>query len=212
MTWRNGLALVFGDDRLENIPLRSVSICLLIAALGFAWIPHQHPYMMFWHTWISFTPDFMSGALALAIIAPLYARRIIPYPYHSLNNALFFIVNLALMATFIQITLGKGTTMGTLPSLTVIICAIALSWLGMRAAASLAWIVILVFCVISAIMSNDAWGLQGFGFVAAGFAGILLQTPLNPAGLFAEILSEYGGHPSSEPLQNTPDRSHLIEN
>jgi hypothetical protein len=211
MTWRNGLAVVFGDDRLEKIPLRLVSICLLIAALGFAWMPHRQSYLMFWQTWISFTPDFMSGALALAIIAPLYARRIIPYPYHSLNNALFFIVNLALMATFIQITLGKGTTLGTLPSLTVIICAIALSWLGMRAAASLAWLVLLVFSVFSAIISNDVWGVQGFGFVAAGFSGILLQTPLNPAGLFAEILNEYGGGSPAPPVQNIENRSHLIE-
>jgi hypothetical protein len=211
MEWRNGIAFVFGDEKLENMPLRLVSICLLVAALVFAWTPHRHPYLMFWQTWISFTPDFTSGALALAIVAPLYARRIIPYPYHSLNNALFFVVNLALMATFIQITLGKGTTFGTLPSLTVVICAIALSWLGMRAAASLAWLVLLVFCVVSAIISNDAWGLQGFGFVAAGFSGILLQTPLNPAGLFAEILSEYSGRSSIDPLQDTPERTHLIK-
>jgi hypothetical protein len=147
---------------------------------------------------VSFTPDFISGALALAVVTPLYARRIIPYPHHSVNGVLFLIVNLALTATFIQITLGKGTTVGTLPALTVIICAIALSWLGMRAAASLAWLVLLAFSVVSTIVSNYVWGLAGFGFVVSGFCGLLLQTPLSPADLLAEIVGEYtaGGIPS----------------
>jgi hypothetical protein len=207
--WHTVTGVLFGEDELERVPLKAVSFGLLVFALACAWMPHAETYFLFWHTWVSFTPDFISGALALAIIAPLYARRIIPYPYHSVNSVLFLIVNLALTATFIQITLGKATAMGTLPSLTVIVCAIALSWLGMRAAASLAWLVLLAFSVISTIMSNYVWGLPGFGFVVGGFCGLLLQTPLSPAELLAEIISEYSGQPVAR--QNAEKRSRLME-
>jgi len=191
MKWRFLLSIIFGGEEFEKIPARALSFALLVFALVCAWVPHRQAYWMFWETWVSFTPDFISGALSLAIIAPLYARRIIPYPSHSLNGVLFFVVNLALTATFIQITLGRGTSIGTLPSYAVVICAVALSWLGMRAAASLAWLVLLAFSVISTIFNNYVWGLAGFGFVASGFCGILLQTPLNPAALAAEIIGEY---------------------
>jgi len=198
MRWRTLLAVVFGDDELGKIPLKALSFALLVTALICAWVPHRQSYWMFWDTWVSFTPDFISGALSLAIVAPLYARRIIPYPAHSVNGVLFLVVNLALTATFIQITLGKGTTMGILPSYAVVICAIALSWLGIRAAASLAWIALLAFAVISTIFNNYVWGIAGFGFVASGFCGILLQTPLNPADLLAEIVGEYSARGTAE--------------
>ena len=113
-------------------------------------------------------------------------------PYHSVNSLLFLVVNLALTATFIQITLGKGSV-GTFPSLAAIICAVALSWLGMRAAASLAWIGLLAFSVVSMLLSNYAWGMAGFGFIVAGFCGILLQTEMNPSKLLHEIVGEYAG-------------------
>ena len=191
MRWQTFLGVVFGDTELDHVPVKLLSFALLIAALVFAWVPHRQPYLWFWESWISFTPDFLSGALALAIIAPLYARRIIPYPHHSINGVLFLVVNLALMATFIQIALGKGTSIGTLPALTIVVCAIALSWLGMRAAASVAWLVLLAFGVVNTIANNNVWGIAGFGFVASGFCGLLLQTPLNPAELFEEIIEEY---------------------
>ena len=194
MTWQRVLTLVFGEDRLEKIPLKALSLVLLVFALLCAWLPHRQSYLLFWETSVSFTPDFVSGALALAIITPLYARRIIVYPYHSVNSLLFFVVNLALTATFIQITLGKGSV-GTFPSLAAIICAVALSWLGMRAAASLAWIGLLAFSVVSMLLSNYAWGMAGFGFIVAGFCGILLQTDMNPSKLLFEILGEYAGRP-----------------
>jgi hypothetical protein len=58
----------------------------------------------------------------------------------------------------------------------------------MRAAASLAWIGLLAFSVVSMLLSNYAWGM-------AGFCGILLQTEMNPSKLLFEILGEYAGRP-----------------
>jgi hypothetical protein len=191
MDRRAVLALIFGGSELERIPARVLSCGLLLLALVFAWVPHRQSYLWWWEAKVSFTPDFVSGAVAVAIISPLYARRIIPYPGHSLHSVLFLVVNLALTATFVQIILGKGSGVGTAPALAVLTCAIALSWLGIRSAASLAWLALLVFGVISALLSNSAWGLAGFGFVACGFCGILLQTELNPSTLLSELVQEY---------------------
>jgi hypothetical protein len=191
MEWRTFLEVTFGDSELSHIPLKATSFGLLVLALVFAWLPHHQDYFGLWNTSVSFTPDFLSGILAIAIVTPLYARRIIPYPHHSINGILFLVVNLALTATFIQIILGKGGPAGTFPSVAVIACAIALSWFGMRAAASVAWLVLLGYSVITSLYANYTWGLAGFGFVASGFAGLLLQTQLNPSELMQEIVSEY---------------------
>jgi hypothetical protein len=195
------LTLIFGGTVFENIPARAMSFALLVFALVCAWLPHKRSYYWLWEGWVSFTPDFLSGVLALAIITPLYARRIVPYPGHSVNSVLFLVVNLALTATFIQIILGKGTLAGTVPALTVISCAIVLSWLGMRTVAGLAWLALLVFGVINAVLTNDAWGLPGFGFVVSGFAGILLQTQLNPRELIAELAGEYASNGEADALR-----------
>ena len=191
MTRRELAIAVFGGSELGNVPLKLLSLVLLVIALVCAWVPHTESYLWYWQAQVSFTPDFVSGALALAVIAPLYARRIIPYPHHSLNGILFFVVNLSLTATFIQIALGNGTGLTTLPAITVVVCAIALSWLGMRAPAALAWLALLAFSVISTVFSNYAWGIAGFGFVVCGFCGVLLQTPLSPNLLIAELAGEY---------------------
>ena len=195
MTRQAFAAAIFGDEALGKIPLKLCSLALLVAALACAWWPHTQSSWYFWESQVSFTPDFVSGALSLAIIAPLYARRIIPYSHHSLNGILFFVVNLALTATFIQIALGKGSGLTTFPAIAVIVVAIALSWLGMRPAAALAWLALLAFSVVSTLFSNYAWGLAGFGFVVCGFCGVLLQTPLNPNLLMAELVSEYAPRP-----------------
>ena len=192
MTRRDLAAVFFGGRELDQVPLKLLSLGLLVTALVCAWLPHSETYFWYWQAQVSFTPDFVSGALALAVIAPLYARRIIPYPHHSVNGILFFIVNLSLTATFIQVALGKGTGLTTAPAIAIIVAAIALSWLGMRAAAGLAWLGLLAFSVISTVFSNIGWGIAGFGFVVCGFCGVLLQTPLSPSLLIAEIAQEYG--------------------
>lgn len=206
-------AVVFGDEALGRVPLKLLSLGLLVVALACAWWPHTQNSALWWWSWwgwqssqVSFTPDFVSGSLSLAIIAPLYARRIIPYPHHSLNGVLFFLVNLSLTATFIQIALGKGSGFTTFPAIAVVMVAVALSWLGMRPAAALAWLALLVFSVVSTLLSNYAWGLAGFGFVACGFCGLLLQTPLNPNLLVAELVAEYSPRqgPLSAPEQERP--------
>ena len=185
------LSAIFGGAEFEKIPARALSFVLLVTALVCAWLPHRQSYYWLWEGSVSFTPDFLSGALALAIVTPLYARRILPYPAHSLNSVLFLAVNMSLAATFIQIILGKGTGMSTVPALVVISCAISLSWLGMRSAASIAWLVLLAFGVISSVLSNYAWGLAGFAFVVCGFSGILLQTDLDPGQFVDELAGEY---------------------
>lgn len=207
MTGRGMLNIVFGDRELGSMPVKALSLLLLIGALICAWLPHRRSYLLFWDTWVTFTPDFISGALGLAIAIPLYARRIIPYPHHSVNGLLFFIVNLSMIATVIQIALGKGTTAGTLPAIVVITTAIALSWLGMRAAASLAWMGLLAFSVVNTILANSVWGMAGFGFVVLGFCGLLLQTSLNPSALFHEIFREYISHEETTPRLQDRDRN-----
>jgi hypothetical protein len=191
MKWSDLLAVVFGDAEFDKIPTRALSFALLIFALVCAWLPHKQSYYWLWDGWVSFTPDFVSGALALAVITPLYARRIVPYPGHSVNSVLFLVVNLALTATFVQIILGKGSGLSTVPALIVISGAVVLSWLGMRSVASLAWLALLAFGTISSVLSNYSWGLAGFGFIISGFCGILLQTELNPGQLMAELAAEY---------------------
>lgn len=186
--------MLFSATRLEGTPLKVASLVLLVTALVCAWTPYsQNAWWSFgyYQTQLSFTPDFVSGVFALLVVAPLYARGIVRYDHHSVANIVFFVLNLALTATFVQIGLGKGSGLGTMPAMVAIFCAIALSWLGMRAAAGFAWLGLLAFSIVSALLSNYGWGLSGFGFVASGFCGVLLQTPLSPNAMLGELVNEY---------------------
>lgn len=203
--------MLFSAARLEGTPLRVASFVLLVAALACAWIPYTQSAWWsfgFYRTQASFTPDFISGVFALLVVAPLYARGIVPYAHHSIVNIVFFVLNLALTATFVQIGLGKGSGLGTMPAFVAICCAIALSWLGMRAAAGFAWLGLLAFSIVSALLSNYDWGLAGFGFVACGFCGVLLQTPLSPNAMLAELVNEYAkkGAPPATQAQEHDER------
>ena len=152
MTGREMLNIVFGDRELGSMPIKALSLLLLLGALVCAWLPHRRSYLLLWDTWVSFTP-------------------------------------------------------GTLPAIVVITTAIALSWLGMRAAASLAWMGLLAFSVVNTILANSVWGMAGFGFVVLGFCGLLLQTSLNPSALFHEIFREYISHEETTPRLQDRDRN-----
>ena len=73
----------------------------------------------------------------------------------------------------------------------LLLSAIVLSWLGMKAVAGGSWLLLFPAIAVSIINNNTAMGFYGFIYVASGFIGILLHSELNPANLVKGVKEEF---------------------
>jgi hypothetical protein len=187
--------ILVGDNELSKDKKRLISLSLIILATTIAWLPHERTVnILFWQRTLSsegFLPDFLTGLLGILIVLPLYFRNILKWNVTSVYSILSFAVNLTLIATFCRIIVGDGFIMNyTTAGLAV---AVALTWLGMRAVASLAWLSVILIGIFSLMYRNYVMGLGGFLFVLFGFLGLVLQSEATPAGIYGELKKEFYG-------------------
>lgn len=161
-------------------------ICLLVA-VGISLMSFDTKRFIFLKGTLNITPDFLSGAVSIVLLMPLYARGILRW-----SRSVYGLITLFLLwwifASIIQIAF-QGKTVD-IPEY-LVFGAVALSWLGMRGIAGVAWILAFAACVLSAIKVSNAMGGWGFLFVTSGFIGCFLHSGLSPSHFMEEIRQEF---------------------
>ncbi len=189
-----------GDAELARDKQRLLSLGLLAAAILMAWIPHERTttFLSFWTYTVEtggFAPDLVTTIMGVALVLPLYLRGILKWRHASVYSILSIVINVTLIATFCKIILGGSFALGTLSY--CLMAAIALTWLGMRPVAAMAWMAVLALSVVGLLLRNYAMGIYGYLFIICGFLGLLLHSEMRPGDILrtfkSDLSKEYSG-------------------
>jgi len=186
-------AAITDDNEISKEWQRFASLALLLLAFLLAMIPHDRTGLMAWNPLakpLMLRPGLESTSIALALIAPLYLRGLLKWnksPFTTISFALI----LGVFASFVQMTvLGGGSITGNL-NLYVLMIAIALSWVGIRGVAGIAWIIVLVLGIYNFQKVSRDMGVSGYLYVCSAFMGLCFHSGVNPGELFSSLKDEY---------------------
>ena len=184
------------DNELDNETLRLLSLLFLLASgvMSFLNYTHTGAFARIFHDSFSFQPKLISTIFAICLISPLYLRGILKWS-KSIYSLLSLVLILLVFASFTELALGGNGKSSIVISL--LVAAVVLSWLGVKAVASASWGLALAAAIYSAIESNLAMGFAGFIYIGSGFIGLVLHSGVNPGELFEGIRSEYSGSAAS---------------
>ena len=188
---------VASDNELDNETLRLLSLLFLLASGVMSFFNYTHTGVfagIFFDSSLTFQPNLISTILAICLISPLYLRGILKWS-KSIYSLLSLVLILLVFASFTELALGGNGKSSIVISL--LVAAVVLSWLGVKAVASASWGLALAAAIYSAIESNLAMGFAGFIYIGSGFIGLVLHSGLNPGELFEGIRSEYSGSAAS---------------
>lgn len=132
-------------------------------------------------------PDFISSCFSLLLVVPLYARGILKWSI-SIYGILTFILFLSIFASLTQIALGGGQHDITKYLLAA---AVLISWAGIRAFASAAWILAVAAAILNIVNANINLGFLGFIFVCSFVLGLTLHARLSPSNILSGLIAEY---------------------
>lgn len=183
-------AAMADDNQLDSESLRFLSLIFLLIAATMSLFQYTHiGFFGMWKTTVQFAPGFLSSVFGLILIAPLYMRGILKWN-KSIYSILSFILIAMVFSSFIELIIGGGKTINSI-IMAILVAAFVLSWLGMRAVAGVAWVLVLAAAVMSAIWNNLAMGFLGFIYVCSGALGLILHSGLNPGEFMKALKSEY---------------------
>tara|TARA_B110000093_G_scaffold177161_1_gene213800 strand:+ start:260 stop:883 length:624 start_codon:yes stop_codon:yes gene_type:complete len=188
---------VASDNELDNETLRLLSLLFLLASGVMSFFNYTHTGVfagIFFDSSLTFQPNLISTILAICLISPLYLRGILKWS-KSIYSLLSLVLILLVFASFTELALGGNGKSSIVISL--LVAAVVLSWLGVKAVASASWGLALAAAIYSAIESNLAMGFAGFIYIGSGFIGLVLHSGVNPGELFEGIRSEYSGSAAS---------------
>jgi hypothetical protein len=188
---------VASDNELDNETLRLLSLFFLLASGVMSFFNYTHTGVfagIFFDSSLTFQPNLISTILAICLISPLYLRGILKWS-KSIYSLLSLVLILLVFASFTELALGGNGKSSIVISL--LVAAVVLSWLGVKAVAGASWGLALAAAIYSAIESNLAMGFAGFIYIGSGFIGLVLHSGVNPGELFEGIRSEYSGSAAS---------------
>jgi|TARA_R110000823_G_scaffold266856_3_gene386568 hypothetical protein len=188
---------VASDNELDNETLRLLSLLFLLASGVMSFFNYTHTGVfagIFFDSSLTFQPNLISTILAICLISPLYLRGILKWS-KSIYSLLSLVLILLVFASFTELALGGNGKSSIVISL--LVAAVVLSWLGVKAVAGASWGLALAAAIYSAIESNLAMGFAGFIYIGSGFIGLVLHSGVNPGELFEGIRSEYSGSAAS---------------
>ncbi len=166
--------------------LLSIAFLLISASLCFR--TYQQPTFLWKSKELSIRPELVSGAIAIMMLVPLYARGVLRWS-KSIYGIIILILLWVIYAALIQVAIGGGKVVKI--SQYLIASAALLSWLGMRSAAGLSWILAFAACIYSIIQKGAALEIYGFILLASAFLGCLLHSGLGPKDFMREITDEF---------------------
>ena len=177
----------------DNTPMsgtaqRALSIIFLIISVSMAFMTYSREGMFF-DSKLEIFPSFISTLIAIILIAPLYARNILKWnkSFYTLISLILFLL---LFGSLVELAMG-GNGLNSQVIQYLLLSAVILSWLGMKAIAGGSWLLLFPAIAISIVNNNTAMGFYGFIYVASGFIGILLHSELNPANLVKGFKEEF---------------------
>ena len=188
---------VASDNELDNETLRLLSLLFLLASgvMSFFNYTHTGVFAGIFHDSFSFQPKLISTIFAICLISPLYLRGILKWS-KSIYSLLSFVLILLVFASFTELAIGGDNWTSSIV-ISLLVAAVVLSWLGVKAVAGASWGLALAAAIYSAIESNLAMGFAGFIYIGSGFIGLVLHSGVNPGELFEGIRSEYSGSAAS---------------
>lgn len=178
---------VTDDSELDASWIRLLSLVFLGVSGAMSFFEYTHIGWL-WDTTLTFVPRFISTIIAVVFVAPLYLRRILVWN-RSIYSILSFILILLVFASFIELATGGNDKNSIV--LALLTASALLSWLGIRAVASIAWVLALGAAIYAALENNMAMGFYGFIYIGSGFLGLVLHSGLNPGELFKGLKNEY---------------------
>lgn len=179
---------IVDDTPMSSKTQKALSIVFLIISVSMAFMTYSKEGMFF-DTKLEIFPGFISTLVAIVLIAPLYARNILKWN-KSLYTLISLILFLLLFGSLVELAMG-GNGLNSQVVQYLLLSAVILSWLGMKAIAGGSWLLLFPAIAISIIHNNTAMGFYGFIYVASGFIGILLHSELNPANLVKGLKEEF---------------------
>ena len=136
-------------------------------------------------------PGLTHGVIAIAMLAPLYIRKILKYRNISIISLVLLVSNLYLFSTWVQVAMGfqknftnKIVTMG-------LISAIMLSWLGMRSISGFCWLIVVLLCVYNMVNGAEMLGAWGIIFLICSIVSIWFQTKMPLDEYFSALKGEF---------------------
>lgn len=172
---------------MDSETLRFLSLVFLLISGVMSFFKYTHIGWL-WDTSLTFKPGLISTIFAVFLIFPLYLRGVLNW-----NKSIFSLFSLILIllvfASFTELAIGGNENNKVVISL--LVAAVLLSWLGIRAVAGASWVLALAAAIYSAIENNLAMGFYGFVYVGSGFIGLVLHSGLNPGELVEGIRNEY---------------------
>lgn len=186
----NFSTFITSDVEFKEKTNRVLSIVFLFVAFSltlFTYPSETRIFFIFERPPTNISPGFLSACFSLFLVAPLYARGILTWS-RSIYGLLNFVLFLAIFASVAQIALGNNQS-----DLTKYLLgsAIIISWVGIRAIASTAWILAIAAALLNIVNANVNLGVWGFVFVCALTLGLLLHARLSPAHLMHNIVNEF---------------------
>lgn len=149
---------------------------------------------------VSYFPGLTAMMIAMALIMSFYLRRILPWPI-SVFSILSLVLNITVTAILVQVMLGKHAfSIFNLSMPTLIGIAIAMTWLGMRPLAPLAWGLVLALGFWNLQTASDIMGNWGYLFMISAFLGILLQFDINIKDMMREASYDFVGVPANDEI------------
>lgn len=202
------------DKGLSTSTSRLLSMLCLAATLLIFWMPTYYigkrflgldvskipliQYLPFTTKPIHLLPGLRSGIIGLLLIAPLYIRKVLHWEQNSIYTMISFILNLSLASTIAVICfedLSDSLFDAIWPiqdvRILLLMFAVALTWLGMRAIAGIAYILLFLLVMLNLSMANTAMGFNGFLCVLLGTLGLILQNGLTPRQMFSEFVDAF---------------------
>ena len=152
-------------------------------------------------------PGLIHGIIAMALLAPLYIRRILRYRNISIISLLLFVSNVYLFSTWIQLAMGfKVSFTNTFVSMGLV-AAIALSWLGMRSISGFCWMIVVFLCMYNMLSGSEMLASWGVFFLVCSVVSIWFQTKLPLDEYFSVLKGEFLAASNSQLSQSVRENS-----
>ena len=175
------------SDRTKKL----LSIFFLVVAFTLSLYGYSGKQFLIFPKTIWIKPNMLGGIVAIAMLLPLYARGILIWR-KTLYKLIVFVLLVCVFASIANIAIdGKSTISSQL-----VVAAIALSWLGMRSVAGLAWVLVFVAAAYNLVTVSQAMGFAGLIFVISAFLGLVFHADIAPDRLIREMLDEYSAKSS----------------
>ena len=176
------------DTPMSGRMQKGLSLVFLVISVSMAFMTYSRQGI-FYDTNLEIFPSFISTLVAIILIAPLYARNILKWnkSFYTLISLILFLL---LFGSLVELAMG-GNGLNSEVVQYLLLSAIILSWLGMKAIAGASWLLLFPAIAISIINNNAAMGFYELIYVASGFIGILLHSELNPANLVKGVKEEF---------------------